>query len=414
VSFVLVLMVGAGAIGIAAWGRGPSVAPVANSTSDAPTTSAAPVTTVTPTTAAALETTTTEASATSTSTSWPPALPVLVAAATTASEAPTGLSTIEESGATAEILDGRFHVAASDGMGGLVFQAQVATEDANRSRGSIYRVITGTVEPVPILEQAAGHIIVMRAVEDIEGTPTLLFTESFGYESPETACIVLMAHDLVSGETREVAVVGGWESGIGSVSYGGGILAIEASAESEAAWLFMDTQGQLLAARFNPLVSCELGDVRCPASPTMAPDGRLVYVRNIFSDPDGNLLDLAAADYVIVNDEGIVLFSGGEQTLITEFVERSEIVAVDLATGAEQVLRSLFNERSDGEDGAAFLSLDFDGRFLIVNDRKGVPAPPAVVFDTREGVFVPLSLPGEAFFPLAPFDLPGVVQSPIG
>jgi hypothetical protein len=411
-TFAAVLVVGVGALGVAVMGRGPSEpTPVAESTTDAPTTTtsqAASSTTRAVATSESVDTTTTLPS--------PDGPPVLVTVATTESEAPNGLVTIDATGKATPVFSGRFAALESDGRGGLAFQAQVATEDANRSRGSIYQVEAGTTEPVEIVTQDEGHIISMRTVAFIDGVAMLIYTDSFGFDAPETARQVLMAYDLdYSSMPRQVAVVGGWESGVVSVSYGGGILLLDSYAESERSWRFLDTDGNEVAARFNPLDRCEAGDMRCPATATMAPDGRLVYGQSRFFDSEGSELDLEAADFVIVNDQGLVLFTGGEEVVIEDFIERFEVRILDVATGDEKVLVSLFQERSEGEDGGAFVALDFDGRYLVVTDRKGVPTPPALVIDTERPEFRwGLDVGGVASFPLAPFDLAGVVESTIG
>ena len=82
---------------------------------------------------------------------------------------------------------------ASDGLGGLVFQVQVSIEDEGRDRAAIFRVPSGTTEPVVIVAQDPGHLITMRSVEDVDGAPTLLYTDRSGMESPETARSVLVA-----------------------------------------------------------------------------------------------------------------------------------------------------------------------------------------------------------------------------
>jgi hypothetical protein len=308
---------------------------------------------------------------------------------------------------------GRYHAVASDGAGGLVFQQEIAIEDQARHRATIYRVLAGTTEPLPLVEQAAGHIIEMFGVEDVDGVPTLLYTDRTGMDSPETAQTMLIAHDLGSGETRELGVVGGWESGIRTVSYGAGIYAMAASAEGEEWFRYLDAFGEEYFPYFDPHPGCQVGDVRCPEVPVMGRTGELVTVHHRFLDPAGDPIDLSSGEWVIVNDQGIVAYvSGIEESIITEFREVVEIVAHDLGAGPIRVLYSFESGGAEGMDSAAVVDIDFDGRYLAIHDGRGELDAPVVIVDTGSGTVVPFATVGVPRFPLSPFDLPGTVIAP--
>ena len=390
-AFAVVFVVGGGALGLAAIFDSSVEAPVAESTvvtEPVPTT--APPTTVVgpPTSFAAM------------------AYPVPFSI-----EADGKFLWVGVDGVERVVYDGRYHAIASDGLGGLVFQVQVSVEDEGRDRAAIFRVQPGTTEPVVIVAQEPGHLITMRGVEDVDGSPNLLYTDRSGMESPETARSVLVAYDLASGTGQELAVVGGWESGIVSVSYGGGLYVMEATAESESWFRYLDRDGNEVEPAGDPHPGCELW-VGCARGPVMTDDGRVVFHRSQFFDVDGNQIDLPETGVVVLNDLGLFHYDP-EETLIAatgEFTEEVAILAADLSSGDEVVLRSAELVRRPGEDGPAFLAIDVQGEYLIVSDRKeeGGTAP-IVVSGVDEWN---AETAGVGRFPLTPFDLPGVVTSP--
>ena len=388
----LVFVLGVGALGLAAVVQPADQNPVAESTvvtETVPTTAAPPTTVVAP-------------PATVAATAYP--VPFSV-------EADGEFFWVGVDGAERVVYDGRYRAIASDGFGGLVFQVQVSVEDEGGDRAAIFRVSSGTTEPVVIVAQEPGHLITMRGVEDVDGSPTLLYTDRFGMESPETARSVLVAHDLASGTARELAVVGGWESGIVSISYGGGLYVMEATAESESWFRYLDRDGNEVEPAGDPHPGCELW-IGCPRGPVMTDDGRVVFHRSQFYDVDGGQIDLPQTGVVVVNDLGLFHYDP-EETLIAatgEFTEVVAIIAADLGTGDQVVLRSTELDRQPGEDGPAFLAIDVQGEYLIVPDRKEEGGtPPIVVSGVDEWN---AEAAGVGRFPLAPFDLPGTVRSP--
>jgi hypothetical protein len=391
-AFALVLVVGGGALGLAAVLDSSAEGPVADSTvvTEPVPTTASPPTTV-------------------------PAAPTSVAA--TAYPVPFSIEADGEflwvgvDGAERVVYDGRYRAIGSDGFGGLVFQVQVSVEDDGRDRAAIFRVQQGTTEPVVIVAQEPGHLVTMRGVENVDGSPTLLYTDRSGMESPETARSVLVAYDLASGVARDLAVVGGWESGIVSISYGGGLYVMEATAESESWFRYLDRDGNEVQPAGNPHPGCELW-IGCPRGPVMTDDGRVVFHRSQFYDVDGDPIDFPQTGVVVLNDLGLFHYDE-EETLIAatgEFTEVVAIVAADLSSGEEVVLRSAEVDRQPGEDGPAFLAIDVQGEYLIVSDRKEEGGTsPTVVAGVNEWS---ARTAGVGRFPLAAFDLPDVVTSP--
>jgi hypothetical protein len=390
--FALVLVIGVGALGLAAVLDSGAEVPVADTTV---VTEAVPTTATPPTTVVA-----------------PPPT-----GATAAYPVPFSIEADEEflwvgvDGAERVVYDGRYHAIGSDGLGGLVFQVQISVEDSNRDRAAIFRVAPGTTEPVVIVAQEPGHLITMLGVENVDGSPTLLYTDRSGMESPETARSVLVAYDLASGTSRELAVVGGWESGIVSISYGGGLYVMEATAESESWFRYLDREGNEVEPAADPHPGCQMW-IGCPRGPVMTDDGKVVFHRSQFYDADGNPIELPRTGVVVLNDLGLFHYDA-EETLIAaagEFTEVVAVVAADLSSGDEVVLRSAALDRQPGQDGPVFLAIDVRGDYLIVSDRKEEGGtPPTVVTGDDEWS---AGTPGVGRFPLAPFDLPGVVTSP--
>lgn len=398
-TFAMVLVVGFGALGFSALVSSGEQLPVAESTvvpTEAPVTTgpppSGPTTSTPPTSAPSADV-------------YPTPFQI---------EADQQVLAVGTDGSEQVVYAGRYHAVASDGAGGMVFQQQIAIEDQSRDRATIHRVAAGTTEPKALVEQDSGHIIEMFGVEDVDGVATLLYTDRTGFDSPETAQTMLVAYDLESGESRDLGVVGGWESGIRTVSYGGGVYAMAASAEGEERFIYIDRDGPFLPA-FDPHPVCQVGDVRCPEVPLMSPSGELVYARHRFLDPAGDPIDLSAGEWVIVNDQGLVVYAGGlEESIITEFQEVVEIVAHHLDTGADRILYSFEPGRDEGMDGAAFVELDFDGRYLVVHDHRGKLEAPVVIVDTTSATVVSFGTMGVPRFPLSPFELPETVIAPAG
>jgi len=391
-AFALVFAVGVGALGLAAVLDASVEAPVAESTAvtePVPTTMPPPTTVVAPPTSVA-------------ATAYP--VPFSI-------EADGEFLWVGVDGVERVVYDGRYRAIASDGSGGLVFQVQVSVADEGGDRAAIFRVTQGTTEPVVIVAQEPGHLITMRSVEDVDGSPTLLYTDRFGMESPETARSVLVAYDLASGTARELAVVGGWESGIVSISYGGGLYVMEATAESESWFRYLDREGNEVEPAGDPHPGCELW-IGCPRGPVMTDDGRVVFHRSQFYDVDGGQIDLPQTGVVVLNDLGLFHYDP-EETLIAatgEFTEVVAIVAAALGTGDQVVLRSTELDRQPGEDGPAFLAIDLQGEYLIVSDQEEEGGTPPVLVGGADDWNATSA--GVGRFPLAPFDLPGVVTSP--
>ncbi len=403
-TFGIVAVVGFVVLGISALVSPEEPSPVAESTvvpSEAPVTTgpppSGPVTTTVPT-------------STPPATAYP--VPIVV-------ETDEQVLAVGTDGSEQVVYAGRYHAVASDGAGGMVFQQQIAIEDQSRDRATIYRVPAGTTEPVALIEQDSGHIVEMFGVEDVDGVPTLLYTDRTGFDSPESAQTMLVAYDLDSGTGRQLAVVGGWESGIRSVSYGGGVYVLESMAESEVWWRYLDDDGKEFEPAFDPHPVCEISaDVRCPTQPVMTPEGEILFVRHRFSTPDQEPIDLSAADFVVVNDQGLTVFTGETETVIGDFIEETDLVAWDLSNGRERLLFSVaVEERQPGQDGVTRLGFDYDGRYyVVVVPPMADPAIPTMaIIDSRPpSPVVAVDQVGVPRFPLTPFDLPGTVGSPMG
>lgn len=202
-------------------------------------------------------------------------------------------------------------VAFDDADGNVYFQRPRDFTDPGST--IVYVLTTDSFESRELLVPTGEQYLELLDVED----GAVWYTRSEGYESPETARQTLRRYDIASGEVTEVAVTGGWESGIGTASVGAERIVTEWFAEGFSAFNFLDLVGERLTVPGDPYEGtqiCEVGVERsddqgnvlpgCFLSPSLSDDGRVAYVER----------DIASGETALV----VRLVDPGDEVFRTE------------------------------------------------------------------------------------------------
>lgn len=159
----------------------------------------------------------------------------------------------------------------ADGAGGVVFQGLAPPQDDAPSAAIMWLPPDGG-DAVTVVPDGAADAVTLHDAAVIDGRPTAVYTERSG-ETPETAEERLMLLPLPDGAATQVAVTGGWESGAPSVSYRGGLVAIQMSASAATWFRFVDVSGEPVAVPSNPLPEEEACVGECPTAMTVGDAG---------------------------------------------------------------------------------------------------------------------------------------------
>jgi hypothetical protein len=290
--------------------------------------------------------------------------PILVAG-------PDGIHLVGES-AEATLLEAPVVAAVDDRLGGLVYQVASGRYFNEPETTIVYWLPAGARDGSPLLVPTGNQWLRLIDVEVIDGATTVVYIRSEGEEAPEDVRDTLRTYDFVSGEVEEVAAVGGWESGVGQVSFGAGTYALNWFAEALSGFDFKDSSGTSLDFAASPYA----GDDAC-FDGTME-DGR-TCAENVAIDDGGTLIayvelrrDAAGTvrgqDLVLVPIDG----SGVERRVDLGWVEGvGHVSHIDLVTG-----HAIVNRR----------------------DVATLEYTRATVVDLSTGAITPLDRPGQARF----------------
>lgn len=193
-----------------------------------------------------------------------------------------GVWSLSPQGAFSLLVAGEVALAFDDTLGGVVFQQRWEWGESF-TRTSIYRVAPGAA-PEVVVAAGDSELVDLKAVEVIDGAPTVIYTVGRDLDSPTTATDVLRLRRLDTGADRGLAIVGGWEWGAGRVSHGGDLFAVESFGEAYT-WLdLLDPSGFPQSFPTSPLPEpTDCFDVaNCPVGLVLSPDGTtLAFTRGV-------------------------------------------------------------------------------------------------------------------------------------
>jgi hypothetical protein len=264
-------------------------------------------------------------------------------------------------------------IAVDDLMGGVLYQGPRANGGYGEPEDTIvWWLAAGANAPRSLLVPTGDQRLRLVGVESIDGSPTVVYIRS---ESPgdfENAKDTLRLYDFETAEVTEIRTVGGWESGAGHITFGGGVFASNWFGEAYSGFDFYDAEGDTVGIGGNPYpdgVICFDG--------TIDPDGGRCF-DDIAISPDGSSL---AYTRLVADDDGIVT--------------QRDLIVVNADDGTELarlVLRA--------EEPFSVASLDLRGDVVLVNRSTFFldDPEPAVVVDLDTGRITSLDIPGIARF----------------
>jgi hypothetical protein len=306
-------------------------------------------------------------------------------AATTTTEpeaavVPTGILVASESGIVlidganaTTLLDEPASVAVDDLMGGVVYQGPRANGGYGEPEDTIvWWLPAGAETPQSLLVPTGDQRLRLVAVERIDGSPTVVYIRSENPGDFENAEDTLRLYDFDTAVVTEIRTVGGWESGSGQITFGGGIFASNWFGEAYSGFDFFDAEGNGVEVGGNPYPS----GVIC-FDGTIDPGGGRCY-DNVAISPDGSLL---AYTRLIADDDGIVT--------------QRDLVVVSTTDGTE-----LHRMPLRTEEPFSIASLEIRDDLVLVNRFAFLmdDPEPAVVVDLGTGTVGSLDVPGIARF----------------
>jgi hypothetical protein len=173
-----------------------------------------------------------------------------------------------------------------DLAGGIVYQLWLPYV-GDTGDSTVYHLPAGATEPRVLMAPSGAAWEWLMAVTTVDGSPTALVVERRDPTSFEDATDTLFEIDLVTGESREVAVVGGWESGLEAISWDGSAYVASTFAEAYTFLNALDRDGTFTEWEGALPAEC-FDDPTCPRQVVASPDAdgeRLVMIRN------GNLVE---------------------------------------------------------------------------------------------------------------------------
>ncbi|MGF1667979.1 MAG: hypothetical protein ACFCVC_17100, partial [Acidimicrobiia bacterium] len=171
-----------------------------------------------------------------------------------------------------------------DLAGGIVYQLWLP-HVGDTGDSTVYHLPAGATEPRVLRAPSGAAWEWLMAVTSVDGSPTALVVERRDPVSFEDATDTLFEIDLATGESRELAVVGGWESGLEAISWDGSVYVASRFAEAYTFLHTIDRDGTFTEWEGALPTEC-FDDPTCPRHVVASPDGeRLVMIRS------GNLVE---------------------------------------------------------------------------------------------------------------------------
>ena len=191
-----------------------------------------------------------------------------------------------EDGLATELAHDPAAIAFDDGAGGALMQFTEGFHASTEEDTSIYHARVATEEPVPVVEGNVDVALSLHGTVVGDGRVLAVYSTRRG-TTPEDTREELFTYDVGTGDTRRVAEIGGWEEGPVSVSSGGGLHLLNATAGASRWFWFLGADGAPIDLEHNPLPPDEpcVDDVTCPDHPALDPTGRhLAYTRLVPGD----------------------------------------------------------------------------------------------------------------------------------
>lgn len=292
--------------------------------------------------------------------------------------APTGILVAGEAGielvvdgTATTILDVPASIAADDLMGGIIFQRLEADDGFGAPEDTIvWWLPAGAAEAQALLVPSGDDRLRLVGVEAIDSSPTVVYIRRTNPNDFETAEDTLRLYDVASAGVSEVRTVGGWESGVGGLTYGGGIFAANWFGEAYSGFDFFDAEGRDVDVAADPYPT----DAIC-FDGTIEPGGGRCF-DNVAISADGDLLGYTV---VVADDGGIA--------------RRLDLVIVRVGDGTERARITL----RDQEPFSAG-PLDLLGDLVLVG--TGVEGGNAMLVDMASETVTSLDTRGAARFAL--------------
>lgn len=217
--------------------------------------------------------------------------------------------------------------------GGVVYQTAAAPGDQT---SRIWWLPAGSAEPVELgLGESGGFVGLVHSVAEIEGGRHLVVTQEVGGEGGEPEQYLEVHElDVEALPGRRVVQTGGIEAGAQSVSYAAGFFLVTEITHSCGNLALVNLFGERVVASALPEPPCEV-NFEVPFL-----HGRL--------SPDGSLIAYIAQSFRFDEELGFPV------------VTRSDLVAVDRATGEELVRETVTDQATE-----EIVSMDFDGEWLV-------------------------------------------------
>ena len=154
-----------------------------------------------------------------------------------------------------------------DLAGGLVVQFA-----GPEGRPGVVSHVPAQGNPWIVLGPEGNGWVTLEDVEQIGGNPTVVATVRTRFGNPDAERLTLETIDLTTRERRQVAVVGGHESGAGPASADPEGFVVNRYVVAESSVEFLDPDGEARRPPFNPNPECQ-DDVTCPRAVVASADG---------------------------------------------------------------------------------------------------------------------------------------------
>ncbi len=296
-------------------------------------------------------------------------------------------------------LDVPAKVVYDDLAGGVVYQVALPIV-GDTGDSTIYHLPAGATQPQVLMAPSGSSWTLLQNVLRVDGSPTALVVERRQAESFENATDALFEVDLITGERREIAVVGGWESGLSAISWDGSTYVTSSFNEAYTFVSRLDRDGTITPWEGAIPGEC-FDDSSCPTKVVASADGeRLVMFRvgqlvewDRTTDAEVQAVDLPEGIYVAP-------ILSGDSVVLNRFSEMFDsdygvAVMVDLTDGSvSEAPYAGFADWIDGPatdvelvgTGIAGLtpSLEFDGVEQLAANACG-GADGAIVFVFEDG-----------------------------
>jgi hypothetical protein len=265
---------------------------------DSTTTLDAAATTVPATTATTVAASSSTTTATETTTSTPTTSAATTTTAASASESAgvlignsSGIFFAPPGEEPQPVADGPVLAVRDDLAGGVVAQLP-----GPEGRPGVVSLLPAGGEARIVLAPEGNSLVALEDVEVVGDNPTVVGTVRTAVGNPQSERQKLVTIDLVDGDRREVAVVGGYEAGGGPVSAEPNGFVLNKWLEAMNWVEFLDHGGAVREAPFNPNPEC-VDDVTCPRSVVASADGRLLaYLVTVPGEGVADGVDLVVAD----------------------------------------------------------------------------------------------------------------------